>query len=78
MKAGDVLSKSERSVLVVMSVFIPEKQQPDSIHIRISGAGGKDTITTVTDNTESERGHPHLFRQLKRFVHGSGREGAVC
>ncbi len=72
MNPGHVLRTSDRTVLVVVSVFITEKQQPDSIHIRITGAGGKGSITTVTDNRESERGHPHLFRQLKKLLVDNG------
>ena len=70
MKRGD-LSAFDSGLTVALSVFKPKKQGR-AIHIRIAGAGGKGTITTVTDDPESVRCHQHLFRQLKKLLSDQG------
>ena len=70
MKRGD-LSAFDSGVTVALSVF-KSKKQGRAIHIRIAGAGGKGTITTVTDDPESVRCHPHLFHQLKGLLSDQG------
>jgi hypothetical protein len=71
MKAGDVCAFNS-GVLVTVSVWMPKKQGR-AVHIRIVGAGGTGTITTVTDDPRSKRCHRHLFRQLKRLLSEQGR-----
>lgn len=71
MKAGDV-HEFGSGVVVAVSVWAPKKQGR-AFHIRITGAGGKGTITTVTDDPASERSHRHLFRQLKMLLSDHGR-----
>jgi len=46
MKPGDV--RVFDTGVVAISVWAPKKQGR-TLHIRITGAGGKNTITTVTD-----------------------------
>ena len=66
MQPGNVRS-FDSGVMVTISVFVPTKQGR-ALRIRVVGAGGKGTITTVTDDPGSERCHPHLFRQLKKLL----------
>jgi hypothetical protein len=69
-KGGEVRSFAS-GVLVTISIFKPKKQGR-AVHIRIAGAGGKGTITTVTDDPHSVRYHPHLYGQLKMLLSDQG------
>ena len=71
MQPGDMRT-FDSGVLVTISVWMPKKQGR-AVHIRIGGAGGEGTITTVTDDPDSERCHRHLFRQLKKLLSDAGR-----
>ena len=69
MKAGDV-RVLHGSVIVAVSVW-PPKKAGKPVRIRLAGAGGKGTITTVADQG-AKRCHPHLFRQLKKLLVDNG------
>jgi hypothetical protein len=70
MKRGNVRPFGS-GVDVTVSVWKPKIQGP-AVHIRITGAGGQGTITTVTNDPASVRCHRHLFNQLKKLLSDHG------
>ncbi len=51
---------SGRTITFEMSAWYDEKDG----HIHLVALGREGFITTVSGNSESERGHPHLFKNL--------------
>ncbi len=57
-----------------MSAWYDEKD--GSIHLAVLGRDG--FITTVNNNTESNRGHPHLFQNLAVCLKKAGAPSPVA
>lgn len=50
-------------------------QKPDGIHIRLDDDSGADIIrmATIRERPELERGHPYLYKQLKKILIADGK-----
>lgn len=65
---------THKAIKLEMSAWYDEKD--GSIHLVFLGRDG--FITTVNNNTESNRGHPHLFQNLAVCLKKAGAPSPVA
>ncbi len=54
-----------------LSVSIWYRPEDGHIHMKIAGKT-KERMTTISDNQEAKRGHPHLFCHLRDELKSAG------